>query len=305
MNSVLDTNPYLAVRQAFDAPWDGPKGPKVILNNSQISLAVYPEDGCRMTSLNAFGYELLRQWNPARRAFQYGCFPMIPWVGRMGNAVLNYASKAYSLPMNKPPHALHGMACFGPWQTISVTPEVAEFSVELEQPWPWKGQVVQRFELDSTGLTITLTVKTAGEAFPAAAGWHPWFAKWTGDTDYVAVAPIGEATDKLKVSFDADWQEEPGDNELPTGKRIAPRPGPWDDCFGFNQGMSASLVWPGKVRLSMSSETSSMVVFDKQPDAACIEPLSGPPNCVNTAPIIVMVDKPLVISTRWELNTEK
>lgn len=302
MSSVLDSNPYLAVRQAFDVPWDGPKGEKVVLKQGQISLTIYPQDGCRITSLNAFGFELLRQWNPARRAFQYGCFPMIPWVGRMGGAVLSYNGKQYSLPMNKPPHALHGMACFGPWQTIKASDNVAEFSFELDRPWPWKGQVIQRIELDEEGVIVTLTVKTEGDTFPAAAGWHPWFAKWSGDTDYVKDAPVGEPGDELKVSFNADWQEEPGDNELPTGKRIAPKAGPWDDCFGFNQGMSAALVWPGKVRLDMSSSAHSMVVFDKQPDATCVEPLSGPPNCINTAPAIVTVDRPLVIETKWHIE---
>lgn len=112
-----------------------------------------------------------------------------------------------------------------------------------------------------------------------------------------------EADEQLRVTFNANWQEEPGDNELPTGRRIAPRPGPWDDCFGFDNGMSAELLWPGKVRLAMSSKAPSMVVFDKQPDAACVEPLSGPPNCVNTAPTVVMKDAPLFIESRWEITS--
>ncbi len=40
-------------------------------------------------------------------------------------------------------------------------------------------------------------------------------------------------TESLQVLFDADWQEEAGSDELPTGNRISPQVGPWDDCFGF------------------------------------------------------------------------
>ncbi|MFV0548408.1 MAG: aldose 1-epimerase [Limnobaculum xujianqingii] len=302
MTMVLDNNPYMAVRQAFDAPWAGPRGPKVVLSKGAIKAVIYPEDGCRLTSLNAFGYELLRQWNPQRRAFQYGCFPMIPWVGRMGNAQLEFEGQRYSLPMNKTPHALHGMACFAPWKIIETSADSATFSFKLEHPWPWRGEVIQHFELQEDALLVSLIVKTENESFPAAAGWHPWFAKWTGDTEYVKQAQPGHEDDELQVSFNADWQEEPGDNELPTGKRIEPQPGPWDDCFGFNNGMSATLLWPGKLQLNMSSAAPSMVVFNKQPDAACVEPLSGPPNSVNTAPTIVTMDKPLVIETRWDMS---
>ncbi|MBA1681993.1 hypothetical protein G9H42_31460, partial [Escherichia coli] len=77
-----------------------------------IHLQIYPHDGARITSLKAFGSEVLRQWQPQRRAFQYGCFPMVPWAGRLGNATLNAGGQCYSLPANKPPHALHGMACY-------------------------------------------------------------------------------------------------------------------------------------------------------------------------------------------------
>lgn len=302
MASTFNENPYLAVRQAFDAPWPGPRGEKVMLSNGRLTATIYPADGCRMTSLTAFGYELLRQWNPDRKAFQYGSFPMVPWVGRMGGATLEFAGKRYSLPMNKPPHALHGMACFAAWQTDRVTETCAEFSLSLAEPWPWAGTVTQRFELNNDTLIVTLTVACANEIFPAAAGWHPWFAKWTGSTDEVAKTPVGREQDELQLVFNADWQEEPGDNELPTGKRIAPQPGPWDDCFGFNDSMAASLIWPEKVRLDMTSPAQSMVVFNKQPDAACVEPLSGPPNCINTGPTMVTPEEPLVISTQWRIS---
>lgn len=302
MTMNFENNPYMAVRQVFDAPWPGPRGPKVVLSRGELNAVIYPEDGCRLASLQAFGYELLRQWNPQRRAFQYGSFPMIPWVGRMGGAELKFEGKSYALPMNKAPHALHGMACFGPWQIVETSGNIALFSLELKKPWPWAGKVIQRFELSDNALLISLTVETAGERFPAAAGWHPWFVKWTGDADYVTQAPIGNSEEQLQITFNADWQEEPGNDELPTGQRITPQPGPWDDCFGFNGGMSSSLLWPGKLRLNMSSAASSMVIFDKQPDAACVEPLSGPPNGVNTAPTIVTKDKPLLIETKWQFE---
>ncbi|SBW12177.1 Aldose 1-epimerase [uncultured Alphaproteobacteria bacterium] len=294
MMAVSELSPYLAVRAAFDAPWPGPRGPRIVLRNADLAVTIHPEDGCRMTSLTAFGFELLRPWMPQRRAFQYGCFPMIPWVGRMAGGRLRCGGADYRLPVNKPPHALHGMACFGPWRIVETSPEAAECAVDLGDPWPWPGVATQRFELRSDTLTISLSVAAERDSFPAAAGWHPWFRKWLGDD-------AGPAAEKLAVAFSADWQEEPGDDELPTGRRIAPRPGPWDDCFGFVGPMSARLVWPDRLRLDMSSPAHAMVVYDKQPDAACVEPLSGPPNGVNTQPFPVSPGAPLVVTTRWKI----
>ena len=102
---------------------------------SNIHLQIYPHDGAGITSLKAFGSEVLRQWQPQRRAFQYGCFPMVPWAGRLGNATLNAGGQCYSLPANKP-HALHGMACYSTWEIIDKTAD----SLTLTSPWPWQGK---------------------------------------------------------------------------------------------------------------------------------------------------------------------
>ncbi|MDR3441010.1 hypothetical protein [Telmatospirillum sp.] len=295
-------DPYLAVRRAFDAPWPGPRGPRIHLRHGEMTATIYPADGCRLASLTAFGFELLRQWQPGRWAFQYGCFPMIPWVGRMRSGILHFDGKKFQLPVNKPPHAMHGMACFKPWNIIETTPEAAEFEFALADPWPWQGTVRQRFELQDNALLVTLTVASSENTFPAAAGWHPWFRKWIGNGQADASVSPGPEAEALQVSFSADWQEEPGTDELPTGRHIMPRPGPWDDCFGFQDTMNASLVWLGKVSLEMVSSAASMVVYDKQPDAACVEPLSGPPDCVNTAPRLVSPTDPLVVATRWVLS---
>ena len=305
MDTENNPAPRLALRQAFDTPWPGPRGDTIRLKKGPINLELYPDDGCRITSLTAFGYELLRQWRPARRAFQYGCFPMVPWIGRLGNGLLKVEDQTFSLPVNKPPHALHGMACYSDWQVESVTPENVVCRMTLSDPWPWEGYVIQRLQLEEDGLRAALEIHSLGERFPAAAGWHPWFAKWTGDTSQVALAQPGKDVEKLQINFAADWQEEPGENELPTGKRIAPRPGPWDDCFGFEQAMSAQLIWPGKIRLSMSSPATSMIVFDKQPDAACVEPLTQQPNGLNTHPQWVTPENPLRIETHWRIELDE
>ncbi len=295
MNIEGNNAHWLALQQAFDTPWPGPSGESVILKNENLRLLIDPQDGARIVSLSAFGFDVLRPWHPERRAFQYGCFPMVPWVGRLGNATLKMGNKHYALPANKPPHALHGMACYSLWEVVKQTNKTVVLRSQLSNPWPWQGDVRQVITLDGDTVLLRLEIHSAKESFPASAGWHPWFNK---KLDAKRDGP------ELCVEFTADWQEEAGDDELPTGKKISPQPGPWDDCFGFTHGIHATLNWPGKLSMEMTSPAPSLVVFDKQPDATCVNPLSQAPDAINRDPQFVSPGEPLVIESRWAFKVK-
>lgn len=295
MNTELNTEHRQALQRAFDAPWPGPVGQSVLLEKGNIRLQLFPQDGARITSLQAFGFEVLRQWEPQRRAFQYGCFPMVPWAGRLGYATLNVGESQYALPANKPPHALHGMACYSEWEIVEQKADALTLRMPLESPWPWQGEVLQTLTLEEDTLILRLEIHSASDSFPASAGWHPWFAKRLG---------LQHEDAELQVLFNADWQEEAGNNELPTGNKIPPQSGPWDDCFGFSSGLNVRLQWPGKLSMVMTSAAQSLVVFDKQPDATCVNPLTQAPNAINLTPQFVSTGVPLVIESRWQFNDE-
>jgi len=295
----FDPDPYLAVRQSSGAPWPGPRGPRIDLRTGELGASIYPLDGCRLTSFTVGDTELIRQWRPEHGAFEYGSFPMAPWVGRVRDGILTVGDQEHRLPVNHPPFSLHGMAFFAPWTTLEVTRTTAEFAFTLSDPWPWPGRATQRFELTSEALEMTLTVETDGPSFPAAAGWHPWFVKWAGTHEELAKAQVGDPADELVIDFAADWQAERGVDGLPTELQVTPHPAPWDDSFGFETGMRATLTWPRQVKLQMNSPATWMVVYTPEPDAACVEPQSGPPNGVNTHQRMVTPDDPLVVRTTW------
>ena len=69
---------YIRLQKDFSTEWPGPNGDEIRLSNKHLSLIVYPNDGCRIKSLKAFGMEVLREWDDQKKAFQYGCFPMVP-----------------------------------------------------------------------------------------------------------------------------------------------------------------------------------------------------------------------------------
>ncbi|MCH0539832.1 aldose 1-epimerase [Streptomyces sp. MUM 203J] len=256
---------------------------EIRLAAGDVELAVTPGNGCRIGSLRIGGTELLRQGEP------YGCFPMVPWCGRTGGGTFLDGAVRHRLPLNAPPHAMHGTGRDTAWRVARADKADAAFTYELGEPWPYPGRVTQLVELTEDSLTLRMGVETYGDSFPAQAGWHPWFNR-TLDGD--------PATSAL-LDFSPAWQEERGDDHLPTGRRIDPEPGPWDDCFGMPDGVDVTLTWPGRLALKVASPERWVVVYDEQEAAVCVEPQSGPPDGLNTAPRLVTPIEPLETATTW------
>ncbi|MFI6470805.1 aldose 1-epimerase [Streptomyces sp. NPDC050516] len=253
---------------------------QIKLGVGAVELTIDAGHGCRISSLRIDGTEVLRQGD------KYGCFPMVPWCGRVENGQFRDGGVKYQLPLNSPPHAIHGTARDHAWKTARVSDTEAVFTYELAEPWPFTGRVTQIFELTPDALTVTMGVETYDNSFPAQVGWHPWFVRELDGS-------------RVELAFDAEWQEERGDDHLPTGRRITPLPGPWDDCFGMPDGVDVTLTWPERLELKVTSPTEWVVVYDEQDEAVCVEPQSGPPNGLNTLPRQVTPIDPLELSTTW------
>ncbi|MFJ9577538.1 aldose 1-epimerase [Streptomyces sp. NPDC101191] len=254
------------------------------LTAGDAELTIDPEHGCRIDSLRIGGTELLLQ------GAHYGCFVMAPWAGRTGYGRFRDGGTVHQLPVSEhaAPHAMHGTVRDVPWKTAYATGTTAAFTTELAAPWPYTGTVTQTVELTEDSLTLQLGVETAGDSFPAQAGWHPWFHRTLG----------GDARE-VEIGFHPGWQEERGEDHLPTGRRIDPGPRPWDDCFGMPDGVDVTLTWPERLELRITSRAEWVVIYDEPADAVCVEPQSGPPNGLNTHPRLVTPIDPLEVATTW------
>ncbi|RDI51744.1 aldose epimerase family protein [Nocardia mexicana] len=219
---------------------------------------------------------------------RFGSFPMAPWCGRMRDGVLRWDGRDYRLPRNAEPHAIHGTVRDHPWEVVRRTESEVVLAQELREPWPFAGRVIQSFALTGESATFRMSVESASDSFPAQVGWHPWFERRLGP-DAAAV----------EIDFAPAWQEERGPDYLPDGNRIAPLPGPWDDCFGMPDGVLVTLTWPESLELTVRSPLRWVVVYDLPTDTVCIEPQSGPPNGLNTAPQAVSPDAPLIAGMSW------
>ena len=121
-----------------------------------------------------------------------------------------------------------------------VRPAVADrrrrdtLSIDLDERWPFRGRVVQRFALTEASMTFELTLE-ADEPMPATIGWHPWFRR---------VLEPGDPP--VELEFAADEMLVRDAEGMPSGRVASPPPPPpWDDAF---TGVHADpvLTWPGR-----------------------------------------------------------
>lgn len=251
------------------------------LHAGQALMTVNPATG-RVTRFRVGSHELLHI-GP-----RFGCFPMAPWCGRMREGILDWAGQTYQLPRNAAPHAMHGTVRDHPWEVVEHTDSELVLAQDLRDPWPFGGRVTQYFALGPDTAEFRMTVEAAADPFPAQAGWHPWFER-----------RLSPGSPEAELDFIPAWQEERGPDHLPNGHRIAPTPRPWDDCFGMPDGVSVTLTWPDALELSVRSPLRWVVVYDEPPETICVEPQSGPPNGLETAPWIVAPGAPLVAEMSW------
>ena len=271
----------------------------ITLQAGMAQLDLAPEAGGRIASLTVHGLELLVTEQQATDAlgaapgpFGWGIFPMAPWAGRIRRGRFAFQGRTYQLPVNFPPHAIHGtLAEVGAEGTELIGTSDAVLTWPLEPPWPFAGHASQSVTLTPDGLTLTMEI-TASEAMPVTCGWHPWWSRRLsrGEPVELDFAPTG--------MYRLD------DDGIPTGELGAPSPGPWDDCFPM-PAAPVRLRWPGAIEVTLDTGCAEVVVFNKRPYGVCVEPQTGPPDAVNLGIHCTVLGPGDVMATRahwaWRL----
>lgn len=158
----------------------------ITLTAGDAEATVQPGNGGRVGGLRVGGLELLRQGE------RFGCFPMVPWCGRIRDGRFLDGATVRQMPLNAPPHAIHGTARDGAWKVARVTADEAVLTYDLVEPWPHPGRITQIVRLTEDSLTLSMGVETHGSSFPAQIGWHPGStARWAVRTSRSPSSPPG------------------------------------------------------------------------------------------------------------------
>jgi aldose 1-epimerase len=242
-------------------------GALIRLVSGPLAVDVAPAAGGRIAQIVRDDVAWLVGYSERNAAtIAWGCYPMLPWAGRIRRGRFEFEGRAWQLPPNLGEHAIHGVGFALPWQVEERSRVHAELSLQLpdDARWPFGGSARQRIELQDNALRMRLTVIAGRRAMPATIGWHPWFAKpdrlefkpaaiYPLDAEGIAVRPLQE-----------------------------PAPGPWDNCFVNTEPV---VLERGGRRLRLTSNCAHWVVYDQPAHATCIEPQSGPPDAFNLEPV--------------------
>ena len=235
------------------------------MTNDSARIVVDAAHGGRTSSIQIHDVELLvdRQDDPV----MWGCYPMVPFAGRIRDGKFNFDGHHYAIPTNFGDHAMHGYGFTSVWTQVDDT----TIAYDLAAPWPFAGRIEQSFVLEDNRFSMTMSAH-AHVRQPIMLGWHPWFQKST---------TLGD----VELTFAPGAMYERDDTSIPTGERVEPSARPWDDCF-TDVTTNPALSW-GDLRVELASDADYWVVYDELDYAICVEPQTDPPNAANISPTVL------------------
>ena len=231
-----------------------------------MTALVYPEFGGRVGSLAVRGHEMFVTGDATKDPLSWGCYPMVPYAGRVRDALLNFGDRQFTLRKNVPPHSIHGTVFDRTWKILETNSTSVLLEISLGDDWPFRGTVQHRIQLSDSNLKMQLSVN-ARDVMPVQIGWHPWFVK----------------PQSTSLQFGAMLQRDK--SGIATEVQIRPPTTPVDDCFINPDELLTITI--GNAQLTLLSDCSHWVIYDIPTEATCIEPQSGPPNGINDDPLIL------------------
>jgi aldose 1-epimerase len=241
-------------------------------------VVVDPEAGGRLASLIAGGRERL-VGPPAddseRLSTLWGCFPMVPWAGRIAEGRLEWEGKTHQLRRNHDDHSIHGVVFDVPWKVIEADEGRVSLTTDELPGWPFGGSANQTIQLREGLVVLRLEVVARAGSMPAWIGWHPWLKR----------PDEGDMTVLLR----SDKVLETRPDLIPTG-RLLDVAGPTDLRAGPALGdrrldhvyvevtSPVRIAWPD-LELTMEFERPYRTVVVHTPEAGvCVEPQTAWPD---------------------------
>ena len=251
----------------------------VELRRDEVVTRIDPADGGRIVSLVIAGVERILPKSRARArqpALYWGCYPMVPWAGRLSRGRIPTNDGEVRLEPNLPPSAIHGLGFDKSWDIVEQSEAAVTMVCELRGlGWPFGGRASQTLRMGTKSLELELRVGDYTRAGPAGLGWHPWFTRPSGGDIEVRV----DSSEVLVL--DADF--------VPTGEVRAVargedlRSGPplgdrrLDHIYVRAKG-PAVVRWPDlELRIEYDTSLQTVVVYTP-PEGICVEPQTMWPN---------------------------
>lgn len=266
------------------------------LREGDTTCGIAPAMGCSITHFRTIAggvpMDWMRPYDPHHAetvpSAASGCFPLVPYSGRIADGVLFWRKREYRLPIGLlgDAHALHGTGWVSPWEACGITRSAAEFVHACSgADWPFPFEAVLRFEVAERALRVVMGIANLGdEDMPVGLGLHPIYS--------------GRGL-RLRANAATVWNID--DRKLFAG-RAAVEP-PWDFRNGapllgtaLEHGFSGwdgtfELTWPDReevLTVAASQPLRHLVVYtraygERGDGFVCVEPVSHSVDAFNLA----------------------
>lgn len=251
----------------------------IALSSGDAVLKVDTAEGGRIVSLFAGGVERIMpkaSARPSPLSTGWGCYPMVPWAGRLSEGRIPTDQGEVRLEQNRPPSAIHGLVFDKPWSVVEKSETVVTLSCALRGlGWPFGGEARQTLRLGPARLELELEVGGYARAGPAGVGWHPWFARpLSGDVELRLDA--GEV-----LVLDADLVPTGGVRAVTASEDLRAGPALADrrlDHVYVNTRGPAIVRWPDLELRIECDESLATTVVHTPAQGFCVEPQTMWPN---------------------------
>lgn len=265
----------------------------VTLESGDSSVGVSLQDGASITHYRKYmggnSVDVLRPWQPGASIDprDTGCFPLVPFSGRITDGTFKHGVHTVRLPANMlpVPHAIHGEGWQRHWQLIDQGTQTVAMCYEHDAsdtayPWPFSYRAEQRLTLAGESLVIELTVTNTGnETMPTGLGLHPYFPR----------TPLSQVRARVRGMWQTDAQVMPTTHTtaatalaLADGIEVATTT--LDNVFSGWQGQ-ACVLWPEHgltLELNAGSSCEFLVIYTPPGEAYfCVEPTTHCPDAFN------------------------
>jgi aldose 1-epimerase len=246
--------------------------------------------------------------------------PLIPWPNRLADGRYSFDGSDYQLALTEPAkrNAIHGLLRWRNWRLLQRAEERVTVGIRLHPltGWPFPLDVSIAYALGEDGLVVETRATNVGErACPFACGQHPYLSPGEGMTVDGCTVELGART---RILTDPE-------RELPTGLETvqgtdfdfrSPRelgPLPVDDAFteldhdeeghawvrlGCPDGRIVEL-WADRSYPVLELFTGDTLAPPRRRRGLATEPMSAPPNALQTGEMIVRLEPDEVHVARW------
>ena len=219
-------------------------GESLVLEAAGARVVVRPEEGGRLGSVIVAGRELLVTSDP-QGLIHWGSYPMAPWAGRIRRGRFAFDGREHRLPLGMPPHAIHGVVYDRPWTVRSAGHDRDRARRPLAVPRTGRAAVRPGRGRARGGRCASRRTSRCPRSSGGTRGSGARSRAWRP----------GPGCD-----FDADEVLVRDGEGIPTGERVAPLDGPWDDAFtGVRR--PPAIEWGSAFRLELESTCPWWVVY--------------------------------------------